>query len=67
MSTGYFRCAAFCCVTGRDAKDGLKGRCSTTELRPCFLITSYIEKSYNASNTSTVTRTCRGVTFGVTS
>jgi hypothetical protein len=24
---------------------GLKGRCSTTELRPCLLITSYIEKS----------------------
>jgi hypothetical protein len=26
-------------------RDGLKGRCSTTELRPCLLITSYIEKS----------------------
>ena len=24
---------------------GLKGRCSTTELRPCLLIISYIEKS----------------------
>jgi YD repeat-containing protein len=24
---------------------GLKGRCSTTELRPCLLTTSYIEKS----------------------
>jgi hypothetical protein len=30
---------------GHTAPNGLKGRCSTTELRPCLLTTSYIEKS----------------------
>jgi hypothetical protein len=29
----------------RECRDGLKGRCSTTELRPYLLIISYIEKS----------------------
>ena len=34
VNTGDFRCAAFSCSTVRNPQDGLKGRCSTTELRP---------------------------------
>jgi len=34
INTGDSRCAALRCSVLRTAEDGLKGRCSTAELRP---------------------------------
>jgi hypothetical protein len=46
---------------------GLKGRCSTTELRPYVFLTSYIEMTYPASTLKINSQNFLGGIYGVTS